>query len=187
MINVIDDNKDFNIILADNPLPIVLWGMGEWSKLLLQNTDLSVDDICDADSNKWGMEFDGYTILSPLDLERKYHDEIYVINTFGTTRSLQDGLYIMLSQYELKVNLVNFHSNIGFDLNCDEVMFENSHVEMISHIHNCGYKHERRSERAIEVAIAKRWISRYPDLIEIGAVTPYYLNDINYDVVDPAD
>ena len=57
------------------------------------------------------------------------------------------------------------------------------------HSHNCGWPTSRMTERAIEMAIADRWLGTGDGTktIEIGAVTPYYWPGRVGTVVDPVD
>lgn len=44
------------------------------------------------------------------------------------------------------------------------------------------------NERGIELALAQEYITHFNgNIVEVGAVTPYYLNDILHPVVDPFD
>lgn len=74
------------------------------------------------------------------------------------------------------------------DNNATSISFENKKIDLFYHKHNCGDNSgARTTERTVELALAKEFISSVEhDLIEIGAVTPYYF-DVSYDIVDPAD
>ena len=74
------------------------------------------------------------------------------------------------------------------DNNTTSISFENKKIDLFYHKHNCGDNSgTRTTERTVELALAKEFmLSVKHDLIEIGAVTPYYF-DVSYDVVDPAD
>lgn len=44
------------------------------------------------------------------------------------------------------------------------------------------------TEREIEIAIALRWLERNPqDVVEVGAVMPYYQDVVKHEVIDPYD
>ena len=50
------------------------------------------------------------------------------------------------------------------------------------------YGHTWNTEREIEIAIALRWLERNPkDVVEVGAVMPYYHDDVKHEVIDPYD
>lgn len=55
--------------------------------------------------------------------------------------------------------------------------------------HNCGWPPARMTERAVELALADRWLETVDAtrVIEIGAVTPYYWPRRVPHVVDPYD
>lgn len=63
-------------------------------------------------------------------------------------------------------------------------------LQYVYHPHNCGLlTSPRRTERTVELPIAMRWLdSADPaNVVEIGAVTPYYWPRRVARVVDPAD
>lgn len=53
------------------------------------------------------------------------------------------------------------------------------------HEYLIGGGHEH-TERTIEIPIAKRWIENKINILEIGAVLPYFC-EVNHDIVDPSD
>ena len=57
------------------------------------------------------------------------------------------------------------------------------------HHHNCGWPPPVATERTVELAIADYWLNQVPlnEIIEVGAVTPYYWPGRVSRVVDPAD
>src|SRR4051812_26796604 len=56
------------------------------------------------------------------------------------------------------------------------------------HAHNCGWPPAAMTERSVELAVANAWLDEQPgDIIEIGAVTPYYWPGRIGRIVDPVD
>jgi hypothetical protein len=57
------------------------------------------------------------------------------------------------------------------------------------HYHNCGWPPNRCTERIVELALADYWLDRVDtsQVLEVGAVTPYYWPHRVPTVVDPAD
>lgn len=188
MIHIINDRDSFTKIYEKNQLPVILWGIGEWGKLFIEEMPIEINDVCDADKEKQGTTVAGFVVLSPEEIQKKYDGKrFYIINSYGTTRSLQAGLYIMVCRYDYDALLVNLHTNIGFDLGIEDFIFAGKKIKLNSHLHNCGYENERMSERSIEVAMAQEWLKHNDEVIEVGAVTPYYYPGEVKDVVDPAD
>jgi hypothetical protein len=62
-------------------------------------------------------------------------------------------------------------------------------VPLFYHRYNCGTAYdERTTERTVEMALADLWLTRHHDnVIELGAVTPYYFPGRIPVVVDPTD
>lgn len=62
----------------------------------------------------------------------------------------------------------------------------NIELEYLYHQYNCGTG-RHRTERTIEIPIALYWLDRINTPIEVGAVLPYYKNNLIHDVIDPVD
>lgn len=70
----------------------------------------------------------------------------------------------------------------------DSFIYKGKRVKLIESPYNCGFCHRRMTERCLEMAIAKIWLEQNREnLIEIGAVSPYYFQNLKHDVCDPAD
>jgi hypothetical protein len=69
-----------------------------------------------------------------------------------------------------------------------EFTFNSNHYFAFCHNYLVGWPPSRMTERAIELALADRWLSQVSGpVIEIGAVTPYFWPSRVTRVVDPAD
>lgn len=70
----------------------------------------------------------------------------------------------------------------------DSFIYKGRKVKLVESSYNCGFRPYRMSERCLEMAIAKIWLDQNKEnVIEIGAVTPYYFQNLTHDVCDPAD
>jgi len=61
--------------------------------------------------------------------------------------------------------------------------------DLFEHDHNCGWKTSLMTERALELAIANGWLEdhAHEDVVEVGAVSPYYWEGRVKTVIDPGD
>jgi hypothetical protein len=75
------------------------------------------------------------------------------------------------------------------DRNCRTFSFNSLAFPFFLHHHNCGHDPSAATERTVELAVADYWLEKKTglDIIEIGAVTPYYWPGRINRVVDPAD
>ena len=73
--------------------------------------------------------------------------------------------------------------------NSKSFMFNGKEYPLFIHGHNCGWPGRRMTERSVELAIADRWLNenKHGNIIEIGAVTPYYWPNRISRVLDPSD
>jgi hypothetical protein len=75
------------------------------------------------------------------------------------------------------------------DKSCRTFFISGRPFPFFLHHHNCGHEPSAATERTVELAVADYWLGKKPflDIIEIGAVTPYYWPGRIPRVVDPAD
>ncbi len=61
--------------------------------------------------------------------------------------------------------------------------FKDKEYEYVDRIHNAT----RDNERGVELALAKEFLETFNNVVEIGAVTPYYFPEYTHDVYDLTD
>jgi hypothetical protein len=88
--------------------------------------------------------------------------------------------YIKFFLNLLLLRTLNFKFRNKFLLNGKEVRFYLKG-------HNINYPIFRMTERCLELALADLFLKRYVDVIEIGAVTPYYWPNRISTIIDPYD
>ncbi len=70
----------------------------------------------------------------------------------------------------------------------DSFIYKGKKVKLEEAPYNCGFRWHRMTERCFEIAIAKIWLEKNKkDVVEIGAVSPYYFPNLTHNVCDPAD
>jgi hypothetical protein len=82
-----------------------------------------------------------------------------------------------------------YASYITGELPSPSFRFGNREYKYFFHRHNCGFHPAHATERCVELALADCWLAANAndDVVEIGAVTPYYWPGRVRIVVDPAD
>jgi len=76
---------------------------------------------------------------------------------------------------------------INWMKNIKTFTFNGKKYKLFCHTYNCGWPPYRMTERSVELAIADKWLENNKNVIEIGAVTPYYWPHRIKDIVDPTD
>lgn len=186
MVELISNDVDFYSEYKKDVRPIIVWGASDWGKLLSDEQILTIECFCDRNSSV--EELNGLPVYSIDELKEKYRNRsVYIMNSIGTAEIKEDSVYCSVSSLGLDAKICNVHKNIAF-LGNSSFVYQGKKYHLFSHIHNCGFLDERMSERAIEIAIAQKWLENHSDnIIEIGAVTPYYFPNLIQDIVDPAD
>lgn len=66
--------------------------------------------------------------------------------------------------------------------------YKGKKINLYEHSYNCGRLKERMTDRSFELALARKWINIYgEDIVEVGAVTPYYFRGAINEIIDPSD
>jgi hypothetical protein len=94
----------------------------------------------------------------------------------------------------LRRNEMSFERLNQIICNRTSIPYGGATINLFYHAHNCGGGPERTTERSVEMALALMWLRKTSGaVIEVGAVTPYYLtpedplaNKISR-IIDPAD
>jgi len=78
--------------------------------------------------------------------------------------------------------------------NQTSILYKGTTIPLFYHEYNCGGGPERTTERSVEMALALMWLRKTSGpVVEVGAVTPYYLTSENSlsrkisRIIDPAD
>jgi len=70
----------------------------------------------------------------------------------------------------------------------NKFIYRNNELDLFQSSYNCGFYNSIMTERCVEIAIAKNWLNSIDgEVIEIGAVTPYYLPRAVNEICDPYD
>lgn len=186
MVNIIEWNVDFYEEIRKNSKPIIVWGASDWGRFVAEEGLFKISCFCDR--NKKVSVIDDIPVWSVEELNEIYKKQsVIVVNSIGTSEIKQASVYATCCSLDMEVDLYNIHNNIAFLGKKDYFEYRGKKYKLFSHLHNCGFSNERRSERSVEVALAFEWIKGKEKLIEIGAVTPYYYPGLVKDIVDPAD
>ena len=67
--------------------------------------------------------------------------------------------------------------------------YRDRQLDLFEHDYNCGTKTSLMTERALELSIADFWLKQHEqeDVVEVGAVTPYYWEHRIRTIIDPGD
>jgi hypothetical protein len=103
--------------------------------------------------------------------------------------SLRDG-FVVFNRKRVFAMLFLSPKQVQWWENRLKFTFDGKEYLHFVHQTNCGWPPYRMTERSVEMALADAWLSRHEsdrDVMEIGAVTPYYWPARIADVVDPTD
>ncbi len=104
------------------------------------------------------------------------------------SQAAQKGTNALLRRFRKRVQLFLEHDTIWYHRDHGFEFRGEQHLYFV-HQHNCGWPPGRMTERCVEMALADRWLNdpKRTNVIEIGAVTPYYWPKRVESVVDPGD
>ncbi len=181
--------EDIKFYIEKNNGLVVVYGAAFWGALLVQSSDFHVDYFCDKRAS-WMHSINGVPVVDTDGLRDKINESgkratiIICVETKRTVASINNDLM----RADLNADVFDYFENetvfsdSGFILN-------GKNYQLYEHSYNCGYKHTRMTERSVEVALAKEYVDNCNgEIIEIGAVTPYYFFDEKISaIIDPTD
>lgn len=121
-------------------------------------------------------------------IKEKYSDaNIVILIMFANKPHLNNSIYSDLVQLDINGSVFEYYTNYHIFTQKD-FYFAGNLYPLFEHSFNCGYYQGLMTERSIELSIATDWIEKHDNIIEIGAVTPYYINSPHIRmIVDPTD
>lgn len=181
--------EDIKAYIERNQGLVVIYGAAFWGILLAQNNDFKVDCFCDRRASELH-SINGIPVIDTSELEDKIDESgkratiIVCVETRGTAT----GIYKDLMRVDLNADVFDYFENeLVF---CDlDFSLSGKNYRLFEHSYNCGYTCGRMTERSVELALAEEYINNCSaEIVEIGAVTPYYFYDEKISVViDPTD
>ena len=181
--------EDIKSYIDKNNGLVVVYGAAFWGTLLVKNADFKVDYFCDKRAS-WMHSINGVPVVDTDGLRDKINESgrratiIICVERKGTVASINNDLM----RADLNADVFDYFENetvfsdSGFSLNGKQYL-------LFEHSYNCGYIHTRMTERCVEMALAKEYVDNCNgEIIEIGAVTPYYFYDEKISaIIDPSD
>lgn len=182
-------NDDIKAYIEKNKGLVVIYGAALWGTMLAQNNDFKVDCFCDRRASELH-SINGIPVVDTSGLEKRIYESgkratiILCVETRGTATSI----YKDLMQIDLNADVFDYFENrlVFSDF---EFSLCGKKYQLFEHSYNCGYTCARMTERAVELALAKEYVnSCSAEIVEIGAVTPYYFYDEKIStIIDPTD
>ena len=168
----------------------VVWGIGlaEYAVNEFDRIDYFVDKKADQISRISGIDVISSDGLYELFMNTKLPITIVILTMprfpDGTVHQIFDEIYSL----DIDADVFNYWGNIGYFSN-RSFAYKGKYYELFEHPYNCFTHDVRMSERGVEVSLMKSWIDEInSDVVEIGAVSPYYFSDSRIvEVIDPAD
>lgn len=167
----------------------VVYGATIWGEKL-QDTNIKIDYFCDRQADKI-QNVNGIPVVAARRLEeliKRDGRRATIVICIGLNKGTVTSIYKDLSQLDVNADVFDY--------------FENSHIfsdrffaldgkkySLYEHSFNCGYIETRMTERSVEIALAAAYLEAvHGDVVEIGAVTPYYFTENKIvEIIDPTD
>lgn len=175
--------------IEENEGLVVLYGANIWGEMLLKSGEFHVDFFCDRKAAGLPV-FNNISVVNIDGLESQIRESgkraVIIISASG--RGTVMSIYGDLMKKDLNADVFDYFENETY-FRDTEFFMEGKRYSLFEHSYNCGYISARMTERSVELALAKKWVNDCcGNIIEIGAVTPYYFYDDKItEVIDPTD
>lgn len=186
-----DKNEDIYEYMYSCDFIKVVYGINFAREFMLEN-NMKIDYFCDRRANNI-RNIDGIPVVTKdelndiLNLKNK---RALIIICVGPNKGVVASIYLEICLLDMNAYIFDYFENIKV-FSDKSFIFRKEKLSLYEHILNDGFCDTRMTERSVELALAKKYIVECEDeIIEIGAVTPYYQvdveNKVNH-VVDPTD
>lgn len=167
---------------------LVVYGATYWAKAL--NEKIKIDYFCDRKAEEI-RSINNIPVINSRQLEKVINESgkrATIIICVGLTEPAAISIYKDLVKLSIEADVFNYFENaVIFQEN--SFVFNQKEYFLFEHSFNCGYHETRMTERSVELSIAREYLkSCQGNVVEIGAVTPYYFCDSKItDIIDPTD
>lgn len=182
-------NESIRDCIEENNGLVIIYGATFWGGVLVDNNIFRIDYFCDKKAPAWQL-FHNTPVININELEKKINDSTKraTIVIASQNRGNILSIYKDLMQVDLNADVFDYFDN-EIEFSDLEFSLAGRKYYLFQHSYNCGYFQTRMTERSVELALAQEYINECEEnIIEIGAVTPYYFYDDKVSaIIDPTD
>lgn len=170
---------------------LVVYGATYWAGILAsKREEVKIDYFCDKRANEISCIQD-VPVINSEQLEKIVNESrkrATIIICVGLKESTVISIYKDLAKLSMEADVFNYFENLTI-FKENSFIFNQKEYLLFEHSFNCGYHETRMTERSVELSIAIEYLkSCQNNVVEIGAVTPYYFCDRKItDIIDPTD
>lgn len=168
---------------------LVVYGATFWAGLLI-NEKIQIDYFCDRHAEEIH-SIKNIPVINSRQLEKVINESgkrATIIICVGLNKFSVSSIYKDLGKLSIEADVFDYFENL-IVFKEKYFVFNQKEYSLFEHSFNCGYHETRMTERSVELSIAIEYLkSCQNDVVEIGAVTPYYFCDHKItDIIDPTD
>lgn len=169
---------------------LVVYGATYWGILISKHKNIKVDYCCDRRAEEIHYIGD-IPVINSGQLEKIVNESgkrATIIICVGLNEASVVSIYKDLVKLSIEADVFNYFDNLTI-FKENSFIFNQKEYRLFEHPFNCGYVKTRMTERSVELSIAIEYLKVcQSDVVEIGAVTPYYFLDSKItDIIDPID
>ncbi len=190
---IFHQKKENMIPFLGNKNMVVVYGI-KYGEILSKDPRVHIDYFCDRRADKTDMmTVAGIPVITGRQLEdiakREQKPVTIVICVMPVVPSgTVMGIYEDITMLDIDADVFEYFGNVGF-FDTTSFEYQEKTYPLFEHPFNCFTHDMRMTDRSAELSIAMEYVRDCPgELVEIGAVTPYYFESDKINViVDPTD
>lgn len=176
--------------LSKNRGLCIVYGAGNWGRGVKKEGHLKIDYFCDRRADELQV-IEGIPVVDCAKLENLIKESgrrATIIICVGLRSGMVIDIYSELIKFNVNADVFDYFENANI-FKDKFFEFDGKEYVLYEHSYNCGYTNTRMTERSVELALAEEYLHNCKnDVIEVGAVTPYYFFDKKIiEIVDPTD
>lgn len=170
---------------------VAVYGI-KYVKPLIRQNDFYIDYFIDQKAIKLGENIEGKKLVTKENLaniiKRSERKATIIICISYMPSPIVHNIFEDLCSLDIDADVFDYFENDFIFFN-KTFIFKKRKYKLFEHPFNCFYCNSRMTERSVEISLADEWIKNIDgEIVEIGAVTPYYYNYKNItSIIDPTD
>jgi hypothetical protein len=187
----VNKDEDLSNYINDDELVKVVYGIN-FARSFLEENFMKVNFFCDRKAESIN-SINGIPVVTKYALNEYLNGEgkrAFIIICIGPNKAVSLSIYKELCMIDMDAIVADYFDNIRL-FTCRSFNIKEYKFDLFEHVFNCGFCNTRMTERSVEIALAIKYIGDVQgDIIEVGAVTPYYQLPMNNKIkhtIDPTD
>ena len=185
-------NEDIKKYMNKRELLKVVYGI-TFAEDFLEETGMKPDYFCDVKAERENLSVNGIQVITKeklKDILETQNKRALILICAGPDKRIVNSIYKDLCMLDMNADVFDYFAN-EMVFTDRTFTYKGVTLDLYEHIFNDGFCDTRMTERSVELSLARNYLEKCEgEIVEVGAVTPYYQADCFGKVkhiIDPTD